>query len=93
MGEMTENPVEQAGLSSAEIEKGIVAFLEAQTRRIWDPQTDLFASGDLSSLFALQLVVFLEENHGVSIRGRDLRLSNFRTVENMVALVQRLRGA
>jgi methoxymalonate biosynthesis acyl carrier protein len=92
MIEMADGRVEQAGQSAAKIEQGVLRFLEAQTRRTWDAQTDLFAPGELSSLFALQLVVFLEENHGISIRGKDLRLDNFRTVRNMIALVERLRG-
>lgn len=74
------------------VEKDILAFLTAQTKRSWEPDVDLFAAGGLSSLFAMQLVVHLETAYGISIRGADLRLDNFRTVTNMVALVRRLRG-
>ncbi|WBB80356.1 acyl carrier protein [Micromonospora sp. WMMD882] len=76
----------------SQVEKDILAFLEAQTRRSWDPQVDLFAAGGLSSLFAMQLVVHLEQTYRIAIRGADLRLNNFRTVTSMVALVRRLRG-
>ncbi|MFI9503685.1 acyl carrier protein [Nocardia sp. NPDC052566] len=88
--EATNIQVEQA--TDAAIEQGVLEFLTAQTKRSWDPQADLFAAGGLSSLFAMQLVVFLEQAHGISIRGKDLRLDNFRTVVNMVALVRRLQG-
>ncbi|MGH3708214.1 MAG: acyl carrier protein [Pseudonocardiaceae bacterium] len=56
---------------------------------------DLFASGGLSSLFAMELVVYLEKSCDVVIMGTDLRLDNFRTVRAMTALVCRLqaRGA
>jgi methoxymalonate biosynthesis acyl carrier protein len=74
-----------------EVEKEILSFLEEQTRRSWDSDVDLFASGGLSSLFAMQLVVHLEQTHQISIRGADLRLDNFRTVRGMVALVHRLQ--
>ncbi|WP_405182244.1 acyl carrier protein [Nocardia sp. NBC_01377] len=88
--DVTNIPVEQA--ERADIQQGVLDFLETQTKRSWDPQADLFAAGGLSSLFAMQLVVFLEQTYGLSIRGKDLRLDNFRTVVNMAALVDRLRG-
>ncbi|MER7006048.1 acyl carrier protein [Dactylosporangium sp. NPDC000555] len=90
---MTQLGVHDATADSGEVEKDILRFLEAQTKRSWDPRVDLFAAGGLSSLFAMQLVVHLEQTHGISIRGADLRLDNFRTVASMVALVYRLRGA
>ncbi|HEV2636982.1 MAG TPA: acyl carrier protein [Actinocrinis sp.] len=91
--EAVDNQVEQAPVAdAAQIEKSVLTFLEAQTKRSWDPQADLFSAGGLSSLFALQLVVFLEQTYKISIRGKDLRLDNFRAVQNMVALVGRLRG-
>ncbi|MEI5101834.1 acyl carrier protein [Streptomyces sp. PmtG] len=68
-------------------------FLEARTKRSWERDVDLFASGGLSSLFAMELVVHLEKSFGVSIRGADLRLDNFRTVAAMTALVTRLQTA
>ncbi|WP_130797128.1 acyl carrier protein [Streptomyces otsuchiensis] len=74
-------------------EKEILRFLEARTKRPWKTDTDLFASGGLSSLFAMELVVHLEKTFGISIRGADLRLDNFRTVTSMTALVERLRTA
>ena len=93
MTETTDNLAERGSAADdADIEKGVLEFLEAQTKRSWDPRTDLFASGGLSSLFAMQLVVYLKQTHAISIRGKDLRLDNFRTVGNMVELVRRLRG-
>ncbi|MFJ3493824.1 acyl carrier protein [Streptomyces sp. NPDC086091] len=74
-------------------EKEILRFLETRTRRTWETDADLFASGGLSSLFAMELVVHLEKFFGVSVRGADLRLDNFRTVASMTALVTRLRTA
>ncbi|WP_051407323.1 acyl carrier protein [Nocardia sp. CNY236] len=86
----TNTHVEQA--HDAGIQEDVLRFLETQTKRSWDPHADLFAAGGLSSLFAMQLVVFLEQTYAIAIRGKDLRLDNFRTVVNMVALVERLGG-
>nr|WP_225953742.1 phosphopantetheine-binding protein [Kibdelosporangium phytohabitans] len=51
---------------------------------------DLFASGLVSSMFAMQLVIHLEKTYGLTIAGANLRLANFRTVTTMVGLVLRL---
>ncbi|QEU89896.1 acyl carrier protein [Streptomyces kanamyceticus] len=74
------------------VARELVAFLETKTRSDWSVERDLFAEGGLSSLFALELVVFLEKTFGVEIGGPDLQLVNFRTVVSMVELVHRLRG-
>jgi methoxymalonate biosynthesis acyl carrier protein len=70
----------------------LLAFLHEKTGRQLDASSDLFASG-VSSLFALQLVVHLEEKYGVSVGGADLKMDNFRTVDAMVALIERRRTA
>ena len=71
----------------------LLDFLAGQSRSPWSPETDLFRDGGLSSLFAMQLVVHLETRYGIAIRGADLRLDNFRTVQLMSALVRRLQQA
>ncbi|WP_431775384.1 acyl carrier protein [Streptomyces cucumeris] len=70
----------------------LVEFLKAKTRSDWPVDRDLFAEGGLTSLFALELVVFLEKTFSVTIAGPDLQLANFRTIESMVGLVHRLRA-
>lgn len=80
-------------MPSETVEKELLDFLEVRTKTAWAADTDLFASGGLSSLFAMELVVHLEKSYGISIRGADLRLDNFRTVTGMAALVRRLRAA
>ncbi|MFI9274495.1 acyl carrier protein [Kitasatospora sp. NPDC052896] len=73
------------------VRQEILRFLEARTRTAWLPDTDLFKEGGQSSLFAMELVVHLEKSFGISIRGTDLRMDNFRTVTVMTAMVDRLR--
>jgi methoxymalonate biosynthesis acyl carrier protein len=44
-------------------------------------------------MFAMQLVVHLEESYDIAIIGPELKLDNFRTVQAMTDLVLRLRAA
>lgn len=76
-----------------EIEAELMAFLAERTRSAWEAGTDLFASGGVTSLFAMELVLHVEQRYGVSVRGADLKLDNFRTVTAMTALILRLRGS
>jgi methoxymalonate biosynthesis acyl carrier protein len=72
------------------------ALLRFLAERIQIPvaaDQDLFSSGLVSSMFAMQLVVHLEESYGIAIIGPDLKLENFRTVRAMTELVLRLLGA
>ncbi|GAA2063023.1 phosphopantetheine-binding protein [Streptomyces albiaxialis] len=80
-------------IDAAAIEKDLLVFLEAKTKTAVEPSRELFASGLVSSMFAMELVVHLEKEYGISIVGTDLRLDNFRTVERMTELVLRLSGA
>ena len=49
---------------------------------------DIFALGFVNSLFAMQLVMFIEKEFGVRIDNKDLDLSNFRTINTIAELVQ-----
>jgi len=92
MTSISNESVPKENLDSA-VQAEMLGFLLTRTKTSWEPDTDLFASGGLSSLFAMQLVVHLEKTFDLSIRGSDLRLENFRTVNAMVGLVGRLRGS
>ena len=50
---------------------------------------DIFAAGFVTSMFAMQLVLFLEGEFGVKLANQDLKLDNFRTIERMVGLIER----
>jgi len=54
------------------------------------PEQDLFADGIINSMFALELVVQIENKFNVAVEGRDLDLANFRSVNAMANLVRRL---
>ncbi|WP_353942640.1 acyl carrier protein [Streptomyces sp. HUAS MG91] len=55
---------------------------------------DIFSLGFINSLFAMELVMFIEKEFGVSLPNDELRIDNFRTVSSMAELVERrLAGA
>jgi acyl carrier protein len=51
---------------------------------------DLFALGFVNSLFALELLTFIETSFAVSIPDDELRPETFHTINSMVGLVDRL---
>jgi len=75
------------------IEEALVSFLAERVKTDVAPDQDLFKSGLVSSMFAMQLVVHLEEAYDIAIIGPELKLDNFRTVQAMTNLVLRLRAA
>ncbi|ASW54765.1 phosphopantetheine-binding protein [Plantactinospora sp. KBS50] len=79
--------------TAEQIRANLVEFLRSRTRTAVEPDLDLFKSGLVSSLFALELLVHLEGTFGITVGGADLTLDNFRTVLAMTALVQRLAAA
>lgn len=50
---------------------------------------DLFASGLVNSLFAMQLVLFLESEFGIAVENQDLRLDNFKSIQALSELIER----
>jgi methoxymalonate biosynthesis acyl carrier protein len=76
-----------------EIEQGIRQFLEGRVKASVPAGQDLFATGLVSSIFAMELIVHIEQSFSVEIVGEDLKLDNFRTIDRMTALVLRLRDA
>lgn len=53
---------------------------------------DIFQTGLVNSLFALQLVVFLEKSFDITVENEDLNLDNFRSVSNMEAFILKKKG-
>ncbi|GHI10125.1 methoxymalonate biosynthesis protein [Streptomyces cellostaticus] len=84
---------ELSSLTAESIQKELLGFLGERIKTDVEPDQDLFSSGLVSSMFAMQLVVHLEEAYDIAIVGPDLKFDNFRTVETMTSLVLRLRDA
>jgi acyl carrier protein len=53
------------------------------------PDEDIFALGFVNSMFAMQLVNFVEREFGITVEDEDLDLDNFRSVNGIAALVER----
>ncbi len=54
---------------------------------------DIFASGFANSMFAMQLVNFIEKEFRVEIENEDLDLENFRTIDRIANLIDRKQTA
>jgi acyl carrier protein len=54
---------------------------------------DIFALGIVSSLFAMELVVFVEAEFNLSVPHDELRMDNFRSVDAMSEVAHRLTNA
>jgi methoxymalonate biosynthesis acyl carrier protein len=52
-------------------------------------EEDIFALGFVNSLFAMQLVLFIEREFQITIEDEDMDIDNFRTIRAMVALIER----
>jgi acyl carrier protein len=50
---------------------------------------DIFAGGFVNSMFAMQLVQFVESAFGVTVEDEDLEIDNFKSVDAIAALVER----
>jgi acyl carrier protein len=53
---------------------------------------DMLATGFVSSMFAMQLVQFVETQLGVTVEPEDLDLDNFRSINAIAAFVERKGG-
>ena len=53
---------------------------------------DIFASGYVNSMFAMQLVQFVETSFGITCESEDLELDNFRSIGAITRFVERKLG-
>ena len=87
----SEPGIEIEQLSTEQIEEQVAEFLRGIVKAPVPVDEDLFATGLVASIVAMQLVVHLETRYGIAITGSNLRLDNFRTVQLITALVQQLQ--
>ncbi|MGZ4031112.1 MAG: acyl carrier protein [Tumebacillaceae bacterium] len=50
---------------------------------------DIFGAGFVTSLFAMELVMFVETEFSIRIENEDLDLDNFRTIQAIASLIER----
>ncbi|MEL6442304.1 MAG: phosphopantetheine-binding protein [Cyanobacteria bacterium J06621_8] len=53
------------------------------------PDEDIFSLGFVNSMFAMQLVLFVEQEFKITVENEDLELDNFRTINSIASLVER----
>ncbi|MCQ4208856.1 acyl carrier protein [Streptomyces longispororuber] len=58
-----------------------------------DDDADIFELGFVSSMFAMQLVSFVEQEFGITVEADDLELDHFRSVSALDAFVTRKLAA
>jgi acyl carrier protein len=74
------------------IRRNLSSFLERafKDRPLRDDE-DMFALGFGNSLFAMELVEYVERVFGIEIGEEDLDMENFRTINAIGSLVERKR--
>jgi len=50
---------------------------------------DIFALGFVNSLFAMQLVMFIEKEFDIRAENKDLDINNFRTVNSITEFIEK----
>ncbi|ANW54296.1 MULTISPECIES: acyl carrier protein [Burkholderia] len=76
-----------------EIEKSIAEFLKRNSGSDEIISADdVFQSGLVNSLFAMQIVMFVQREFEIVISDADLTIDNFKNFEAIVDLVRRKRG-
>lgn len=77
-------------MTTDEIKGKIRSFLQGyiQVTGMRDDE-DYFASRLVNSMFAMQLVLFVEKEFSVKVESEDLDIRNFNSVNSIAALVER----
>lgn len=81
-------------MSEAPTKQKIASFLARHLRAAeLGGDEDIFAAGLVNSLFAMQIVLFVEKEFGVTVENEDLQLDNFRSVNAITGFVARKQAA
>jgi acyl carrier protein len=82
--------VDETEETKARIREFLGRYINSQ--QIADDQ-DMFAAGYVNSLFAVQLVLFVEKDLGTPVRDRDLDFDNFRSIDAIARFVAERAGS
>ncbi len=67
----------------------IMEFFKSKNITDIQTDTDLFKGGYVNSLFALEIVMFLEKEFKIKIKNKDITEKNFRTIDSMAAVIEK----
>ena len=72
----------------------ILSFIRGRYPQVEISETDnIFQIGFVNSLFAMELVMFIEKTFSVTVPNDELRIENFHSAASMTELVDRLASA
>lgn len=71
------------------VKKFIETHINGQT---FDDESDIFQLGYVNSLFAMQLVNFVEKEFNIKVENEELNINNFNCVNNLIAYVNSKLG-
>ena len=86
---MTTQALQTAELAKATIREFIASAISVPNL---DDDADLFETGIVNSLFAVQLMTFIEKTFAIEVGMDDLDMANFRSVQATAAFVIRKDG-
>lgn len=73
------------------VQEQVLAFLRGRYPQVEiGAEQDIFALGFVNSLFAMELVMYVEKTFAVTVPNDELRIDNFRSARSMAGLVGRL---
>jgi len=73
-------------------ERILVFFKDKGVSSGLEYETDLFSHEYINSLFALEMVVYLEDTFKIKLANKDINKQNFSTVSKLAALVRSYGG-
>lgn len=68
-------------------------ILKVSRRKTIGDDDDIFEGGIVNSLFAMQLVIFLEKQFDIHIDGKDLKANNFKNIRSIVSYIENKQKA
>lgn len=76
-------------MTREDIQAQVMAFMQARfPQHELQPTDDIFGLGFVNSLFAMELVVFVESTFGFTVPNEQLQLDTFRTAARVADLVE-----
>jgi acyl carrier protein len=79
-------------MTSQDVTQQLRRFLGERLKIDLADEDPIFAPGRVNSLFAMQLVLFVEKQFGISVDSDDLDMKNFATIASIARLVARKNG-
>ncbi|MFD9903813.1 acyl carrier protein [Streptomyces sp. NPDC059063] len=84
-----ETPNRTDTATETDVTQELSAYLTGNLGQELGPDDDYFALGLVNSLFAMELVNFVEQRYGIEVDVADLDLDNFRTLGRLRDFVLR----